>query len=129
MPQIEVVLFQEDDKTVPLLEWLNRLPKKARAKCVAALHRLELLGHELRRPEADYLRDDIYELRVRLRSINYRILYFFHGRTAAVVSHGIVKEREVPPRHIDEAVIRKNRFARDPWKHTFNPKDMENGST
>jgi DNA-binding XRE family transcriptional regulator len=28
-------------------------------------------------------------------------LYFFRGSTAAVVSHGLVKEREVPPREID----------------------------
>lgn len=129
MPQINVILFQEDDETVPLLDWLDRLPRRSRAKCVAALHRLELLGHELRRPEADYLRDDIYELRVRLQRINYRMLYFFHGRTAAVVSHGIVKEREVPRKQIDEAVTRRHRFVRDPLRHTFNPKDAENDNT
>jgi len=28
--------------------------------------------------------------------MNYRILYFFHGRMAAVLAHGLVKERAVP---------------------------------
>ena len=121
MPRIEVTLFKEDDETVPLIEWLDTLSPKPRAKCVAALRRLELLGHELRRPEADYLRDDIYELRVGMRGINYRMLYFFHGRTAAVLSHGVVKDRVVLPKDIDKAVERRNRFETSPKKHSFRP--------
>lgn len=45
-----------------------------------------MLGHELRRPEADFLRDGIYELRVSLQGQQYRMLYFFHGKVVAVVS-------------------------------------------
>jgi phage-related protein len=70
-------------------------------------------------PEADYLRDDIYELRVRHRSVNYRMLYFFHGKIAAVLSHGLKKEKSVPPKEIDLAVKRKTKFAADPERHTF----------
>ena len=94
---------------------------KAQAKCLVKLGRLEQMGHELRRPEADYLRDDIYELRVRFQSVNYRMLYFFHGRTAAVVSHGIVKEKEVPPKEIDLAVKRKRVFEANPEAHSEYP--------
>jgi hypothetical protein len=118
MPRTEVILFKEDDESVPVVDWLKRLPKKPRAKCVAALTRLEELGHELRRPEADYLRDDIYELRVRFQSVNYRMLYFFDGRTVAVVSHGCTKERAVPKGEIDAAVKRKVRFERNPKDHS-----------
>ncbi len=63
----ELVYYQEDPKTVPMVEWLEELPSKALQKCLARLERLEQLGHELRRPEADYLRDDIYELRAGTR--------------------------------------------------------------
>ena len=80
------------------------------------------LGHELRRPEADYLRDGVYELRARVQGVNHRILYFFHGRVACVVSHGLVKERVVPPGEIDRAVERMCLFADDPKKHTFEEK-------
>jgi len=103
---------------VPLVEWLESVPKRPRAKCVAALTRLEELGHELRRPEADYLRDDIYERRIGFGNVNYRMLYFFHGRTTVVVSQGCTKEREVPPREIDSAVRRKTLFDRNPKKHS-----------
>ena len=118
MPRTEVILFKEDDGGVPLVEWLESVPKRPRAKCIAALTRLEELGHELRRPEADYLGDDIHELRVRFQRVNYRMLYFFHGRTVAVVSHGCTKEREVPKREIDLAVRRKEQFERDTEKHS-----------
>jgi len=118
MPRTEVILFKEADKSVPLVDWLESVPKRPRAKCVAALTRLEELGHELRRPEADYLGDDIYELRVRFQSMNYRMLYFFHGRVVAVVSHGCTKERAVPKREIAAAAKRRERFRRDPKKHS-----------
>jgi len=76
MASVSLVLFQEHDGIVPLLEWFDTLSEKARLKCRHRLGRLRDLGHELRRPEADYLRDGIYELRVGLRGMNYRILYW-----------------------------------------------------
>jgi hypothetical protein len=117
--QTRVVFFREEDGTVPLLEWLDELPSKVQLKCLARIERLKQEGHELRRPEADFLRDKIYELRVGFQGGNYRMLYFFHGNVAAVVSHGIVKEREVPAKEIENAIIRKAKFERDPQAHTF----------
>ena len=74
MPQTKVVFYREADGTVPVLEWLDGLPPQAIAKCRVKLERLRELGHELRRPEADFLRDGIYELRTRFQKVNYRIL-------------------------------------------------------
>ena len=51
--------------------------------------------------------------------MRHRILYFFHGAIAAVVSHGLVKEQAVPPREIDRALERKKRFEADPPRHTY----------
>jgi len=103
------------------VDWLDELPAKAQDKCLARLARLEELGYELRRPDADFLRDGIYELRVSLRGLQYRMLYFFHGNIAAVVSHGLVKEQKVPPKDIDRAVERKKQFMANPKRHTFTP--------
>lgn len=119
MPKIPVVFYRESDGTAPVLEWLDTLPAKAQDKCRIKIERLCELGHELRRPEADLLRDGIYELRIGLQGMNYRILYFFHGRTAAVLAHGLVKERVVPSREIEVALTRKRRFEQDPDRHTY----------
>src|SRR5947208_15352671 len=117
MPARELVFFKEEDGSVPFLEWFDGLQARAQDKCRVRLERLQQLGHELRRPEADFLRDGIYELRVGLQGINYRMLYFFHGRAAVVVSHGIVKERVVPPAEIQLALRRKSQFEISPGRH------------
>jgi hypothetical protein len=119
VPQTEVVFYQEEDGIAPLLEWLDALPAKVQLKCLARVERLKQEGHALRRPEADFLRDKIYELRVGFQGINYRMLYFFHGNIAAVVSHGIVKEDKVPPKEIDKAIERMKKFERNPAAHTY----------
>ena len=119
MPRTNLVFYREDDGSVPLLEWIDRLPAKAKAECRVRIGRLRAEGHELRRPEADYLRDGVYELRVGFRGVNYRMLYFFHGATAAVLSHGLVKERVVPSSEIDAAIERRRKFVADPPKHTY----------
>ncbi len=76
------------------------------------------MGHELRRPEAYYLRDGIYELRATVERVNYRVLYFFVGRDAVVVSQGLTKENRVPVEEIGLAIERKRRFAAAPQTHT-----------
>ena len=109
-------------------EWLKDLRArnpKAYAKCVVRIRRLSELGHELRRPEADLLRDGIYELRARLGTVNYRTLYFFHGRNVAVLAHAITKENEIPTVEINRALERKRIFAASPDTHTFIG-DLEN---
>lgn len=122
MPTVEVIFFQEaEGKTPPLIEWLDDLPQKARIKCLARLKRLEDLGHELRRPEADFLRDGIYELRASYQGVHFRMLYFFHGRSVVVLTHGVVKEQEVPTREIDRAIRTMGAFERNPRAHTFTP--------
>lgn len=119
MPSTKVVFYREAEGTVPLLQWFDELSTKVQDKCRLKLERRRDLGHELRRPEADYLRDGLYELRVSLQGRQYRMLYFFHGTIAAVVSHGIVKEQTVPPKEIDRAVKRKEQFVHDPQRHTY----------
>ena len=75
----DVVFYRQEDGSVPLLDWLQRLPPNARVQCIAKVELLRARGHELRRPHAEYLRDGIYELRAKARGVNYRMLYFFHG--------------------------------------------------
>ena len=111
MPTTRVALYRDEDGSCPFIEWFDKLPAKVQDKCYLRLERLREMGHELRRPEADFLRDGIYEPRVSL--------YFFHGAMAAVVSHGLVKERGVPSKEIDHAVERKKRFEANPAKHTY----------
>lgn len=118
MPRTQVVIFRDANGATPLLDWFARLPEKVQDKCRVRIERIAELGYELRRPEADFLRDGIYELRVRQRNVNYRMLYFFHEQTAVVLSHGLTKERVVPAREIDLAIEHMQQFVANPKRHT-----------
>jgi phage-related protein len=119
LPRTRVIFYQHSEGNVPVLEWLDTLPVKVQDKCVVKIERLRELGHELRRPEADLLRNGIYELRIGREGINYRILYFFQGRVAAILAHSLIKEREVPEKDIQLALERKRLFEQDPDAHTY----------
>lgn len=119
MPRTLVVFYKDREGNVPVLDWLDALPAKIQDKCVVKIERLRALGHELRRPEADLLRNGVYELRVGREGMNYRILYFFHGRVAAVLAHGLTKEQEVPVKDIELVLERKRLFEQDPEGHTY----------
>ena len=124
MPVATVVFFFDEQGVCPLLVWLDQLPAKVQDKCIVRIERLAECGHELRRPEADFLRDGIYELRTSFQSVNYRMLYFFH-RQIAVISHGLTKEKQVPEREIELAIRHSKLFAKNPAKHTYEEPDHE----
>ena len=113
-----IVFFRDEKGIAPFLAWFDDLPERAKVQCRARLDLLAGLGHRLRRPAADYLRDGIHELRVRAGRVQYRVLYFFHGRQA-VITHGITKhESEVPAIEIERARRRRLTFESDPARHT-----------
>ena len=122
MPRTRVVFYQESPGNVPVVDFLLRLRERnqqAYVRCVAAMKRLAEMGHELRRPTADYLRDGIYELRAKEGRVNYRILCFFHGAQLAVLGHALTKEDRVSPTDIDRAVRRIQNFKKHPSVHTY----------
>ena len=122
MPKTRVLFYQGADGESPVLNWLQELMQtnqRAWANCRSRIELLAQLGHELRRPAADYLRDGIYELRVRQGHVQFRLLYFFHGRQVAILAHGLTKEEDVPVGDIERAIKRKQLFQANPAAHTY----------
>jgi len=121
MPTTQVLLYREEDGSIPVLDWLRQLQRTNRRafdKCLFLIDVLEQFGRELRRPRADFLRNGVYELRTEVAGVHYRLLYGFVGKDIALVAHGLAKRARVPGRDIDLAVLRLKRFRRAPRKHT-----------
>jgi phage-related protein len=119
MPKTEIAIYKEEDGNCPLLEWLDKLSEKAKYKCIVKIERLEEMGYELRRPEADILDNEVYELRIALQGIQYRILYFFYNKLG-VISHGLIKTGDrVPQKDINLTAERKKKYGKYPTKHTY----------
>jgi phage-related protein len=122
VPQTQVIFFRDTDRSAPVVEWLESLSRenqKAWASCRVRIELLRQFGHELRRPTADFLRDGIYELRAKQGHVQYRILYFFHGRNVAILAHSLTKEDEIPAVDIERALKRKRLFESNPQRHTY----------
>ena len=119
MPETEVLIFAESDGNSPFLIWLDKQSPKVQDKCIVFIERLEEYGYELRRPQADYLRDGIYELRIKRQKENYRVLYFFH-ENRAVISHGFMKQQDkVPDKEIEIVIKNKAKFSTNPEQYTY----------
>ena len=116
MPATVVRFYQDADGTAPVVEFLEDLrrknKRKALAKCAALIQLLAEKGHELRRPVSDMLRDGIRELRAHDGTVQYRILYSYHGSNVAILAHALTKEGKVPDKEIDRAVERMKAFNR-----------------
>ncbi len=125
MQKTQVYYYQEDDGSIPFVDWLTHVEKKVAEKCLVRIELLKEFGNSLRRPYADYLRNGIYELRVSHKRIQYRILYFFYGKNVVLISHGLTKEQKVPEKDIDNAIRRKAAIEKNPNRHIF--REAENG--
>lgn len=93
---------------------------KVKAKCLVAIARLADEGHRARRPLVDYLDEDIWELRIALSGNQYRILYFFYGKKAIVLTGGFLKKvNKVPLKEIRKAIECKEKYENNPVLHTY----------
>jgi len=111
----ELEFYRSLNGEEPALDYIRAQVKAHRAKIGRALRYLEELGHETRRPLAEYLGDGIYELRIAVEGHRHRLLYFFHGRSLIVVTMGFLKKTgRVPP----EELMRALRYRAD-WIGRF----------
>ena len=85
------------------------------------VERLSLAGHELHRPDCDYLEGGIRELRSKQGRVNYRILYAFIPQTqnTVLLSHGCTKEKAGPAKEIERAKQNLEKFLADPESHKY----------
>ncbi len=122
MPQTRVVFFQKREGDAPVVKWLEELHSsnpKAWATCRVRIDMLRQFGHELRRPAADFLRDGVYELRAKQGHVQYRMLYFFHGKNVAILAHSLIKEDSISDVEIERALKRRMLFQANPEGHTY----------
>ena len=115
----QVVFYTDLRGRCPVREFLESLPTKDRAKVAAWIDLLEEKGHRLRRPYVAKLGAEIYELRVRVSTLRYRILYFFWTGQRIVLTHGFVKKSgPVPASEIERA----KRYRQD-WLERYGGKE------
>ena len=104
MEEFEVIFYTLPNGKEPVLEFLDSLGLKMRAKMLKMLELLQKNGPALREPYSKHLDDGIFELRVQFGSDISRAFYFFFVGRKIVVTGGFIKKTEkTPPEEIDRA--------------------------
>lgn len=105
--------IKSNNNRCPTQEFLDDLSKPEIFFIERSIDRLSEHGNNLKRPHADYLRDGIYELRVRTNQGQYRLFYFFFDGTEIIITHGYPKKTsKVRDQEIQKAIeYRKDHLA------------------
>ena len=102
-----VKFYKTEDERSPVEEWLESIPKSAKAKIVRNMFLLEELGLAVREPYVKPLGDKLYEVRAKDPNGIYRVIYFAYTGKQFVMLHGFTKKNQkTPPKEIEVAKIR-----------------------
>lgn len=82
------------------------LEHKMKAKLLAKLDKLELLGNQLRYPDTDIVCDRLFELRVGKQNITRTFFAFAVGKKIYILRTFIKKTPKTPPAEIELALKR-----------------------
>lgn len=100
----ETIPYIKTNKEVPVIEFLDSLTPKQKAKVLRSIELLEEFGLDLKWPHKDHLGDGIYELRIQLSSNIFRVTLFHFQDDKIVLLHGFQKKtQKTPPREIEKA--------------------------
>ena len=104
MRRFKVMFYTKTDGSQPVIEFLEGLDEKMRAKVARDIDLLADKGIQLREPHSKYLQDGIFELRTKVSSDISRVLYFFVVGYKIVLTNGFIKKtRRTPPSEIERA--------------------------
>lgn len=105
--------YYTKENSCPVLNYFKTLSKKDLAKILRDIDLLSEYGYHLGMPHTQKMKgvDDIWELRVKISSNNYRIFYFTFRNNAYMILHGFLKKTSKTPRHeLNTAIRRKNEY-------------------
>ncbi len=113
----DVEFYQKENGEIPLLDFLESLPPKLRAKTFREIELLKEHGPNLREPYTKPIKGSdnrgIFELRVKFSTDISRVLYFSYTGRAFVLLHGFVKKtNSTHSREIDKARKYKEDYER-----------------
>lgn len=108
----EIELFKKDNGRCPVEDFLLELnPKKDIPYIENAMKQLEEHGNKLPRPQASFLVDGIYELRIKTINGKFRILYFFFDQKKIIMTNGFKKKSgPVAATHIKTAIEYRKKY-------------------
>ena len=112
-----VAYYQKENGDIPVLEFMQSLEVKLRAKTVSHIQLLEQCGPNLKEPYVKAIKGakykGLWELRVKFASNIARVLYFTVEHNTFIMLHGFQKKtNKTPPQELNRALKYKNDYKR-----------------
>jgi phage-related protein len=107
--------FAEINGKVPMIEFLDSLSIKERAKIFVYIEKLVELKNSRIQPKENlskHLEDGIFELRISFENRISRSFYFYESEKQIIFTHGFVKKEQKTPK----SEIEKAKFIRKLWR-------------
>jgi phage-related protein len=107
--------FAEINGKVPMVDFLNSLSAKERAKifaCIEKLVELKSTGLQPKENLSKRQEDGIFELRVSFENRISRSFYFYESGKMIIFTHGFVKKEQKTPR----SEIERAKSIRKSWR-------------
>ena len=104
-----IEFYEAANGQIPVKEFIEALNIKERAKVARTVDLLEEFGINLGMPYAEYVEEDLWELRVRFANNRYRIIYFLNTGQKFILLHGFIKKTQKMPKK--EIKVAKQRLA------------------
>lgn len=108
----KIEYYKESEK-YPVMDFISSLPTKDKAKILWELDMLEEFGTMLGMPYIKKIKgtEELWELRIKHNSKNYRIFYFNYSKGILVLIHALQKKSsQTPRREIKLALSRLYRY-------------------
>ena len=90
----KAIYYEDARGRKPVKEFIDEFDDKTKGKILARIEFLALHWHEIRRPYADRIDKDLYELRVDFAWNSIRVIYAYMFRDYIVLLHGLRKKSD-----------------------------------
>lgn len=99
MTDFEIGFYKTENGDIPILDFVQSLDIKMKAKVLRCVDILKKNGNELREPYTKSLGNGIFELRAKQGSDISRVLYFFVIGRKIVLTNGFIKKTQKTPKN------------------------------
>ena len=107
----EVEYYETRKGRCPVQEFIDNLDTKSRAKIARTIDLLEQFGVDLGKPYAKHVEGELWELRTRVGTNQYRIIYLLFTGKVFILLHGFAKKSgRIPERDLKIARSRRDDF-------------------
>ena len=110
MAKITCFYYYTESKKSPTKDFIDSLDFKTQRKFFFVKSLLEEFGHQLPKPHAKYIGNEIFELRFSGIEGQIRALYFFFHRDKAIFTNGFIKKSNRTPKKEKKVAIERRKL-------------------